>query len=146
MNHTTNRHPSSNNPRNDFRRLAAIIFLAVSITALLPEAHGDDSNATPVSQRKVVGDRGDILIKDGVVLLPERRTAPATLGNVIEFVFRARYPNANFILAPGLNEVPVADLKVGNIAASAPTFSIGTSNNEINGPAKYYKIRNFPLY
>lgn len=65
----------------------------------------------------------DILIENGAIRVPSLLDPradffryKATLGDVIDYVFRVRFTNANFVLSPGLRDVPLSDMKLANAA------------------------------
>src|SRR5678815_4325392 len=55
----------------------------------------------------------DLEVKEGVVTTggPHARTPTATLANVIDAA-RERYPDVNIVIAPGLANISVSDLKL----------------------------------
>ncbi|MCW5554281.1 MAG: hypothetical protein KIS67_19245 [Verrucomicrobiae bacterium] len=92
------------------RNLAAMLtLLAVGVSAQEPPA----VRATPASESVSSGyDESvfDLLAADGV-LVRDGKKVEASLGNVVD-VLRARYPDANLVLSPGLAKLKIADLKL----------------------------------
>ncbi len=92
------------------RTLAAMLtLLAAGVSAQEPPA----VHATPASESVSSGYDAsvfDLLVVNGV-LVRDGKKVEATLGNVVD-VLRARYPDANLVLSPGLAKLKIADLKL----------------------------------
>lgn len=104
-----------------------ICFVMMGMT-FLAAARAGDSNPPPAPFGGGGGGKFDILIEGGVIYYPGGGgNKPATLGPVIEHIFRARYPQASFVVAPDLTNVPVADLKLAHLAATEGANEISTA-------------------
>jgi len=75
--------------------------------------NNDTSKAEPVATSEASSDaRWDLNIMNGLLRRQDGKTVPATLGNVIDYL-RDMFP-ANLVLAPGVGQVKVGDLKLAS--------------------------------
>jgi hypothetical protein len=94
--------------------LPTMVFcMALGLAALVPSTHAQPAGGNGARGGIFTGGTNyDILVANGVAYFPGAGGDPATLGNVIDHIFRARFTQATFILAPGLEKLMVGDLKV----------------------------------
>src|SRR5437660_161964 len=98
-----------------------ILFIAIACS-ILPTQAQEKSTTRDRPEPASAQSRSqayDLEIKEGVVVSggTHARKMTASLANVIDAV-RDRYPEANIVIAPGLANIPISDLKLrtGNIS------------------------------
>src|SRR5882724_4483205 len=99
------------------RRAIRTAILCIAIASSILTAQAQDKSTTRQKPEPASGEARspayDLEIKDGDVVSggPHARKATASLANVIDAV-RDRYPNANIVIAPGLANISISDLKL----------------------------------
>ena len=96
-------------------RISLWVFLLLTTSQLGGKAQNSPgtSKAEPVAASEAPYDtRWDLDIMKGVLRKPDGKTVPANLGNVIDYL-RDLFP-ANLVLAPGVGQVKVGDLKLAS--------------------------------
>ena len=98
------------------RLMRPIILFVVIACSILPTPAQDKSTTRQKPEPASGESRSpayDLEVKEGFVVSggPHARKATASLANVIDAV-RDRYPNANVVIAPGLANMSISDLKL----------------------------------
>jgi hypothetical protein len=127
----------SNFSRNVFRLFVSAIGLPAILLLSLPRAGADETNSNPAKY--------DIEIKDGGFSVSGNLTTyGADLRNVIEHLFRQRYPRASFILSPELLDVEIADLKLGNVQGAVDAIKTELEAIRVASGNKFTVKANWP--
>ncbi len=99
------------------RRVIRTAILCIAIASSILTAQAQDKSTTRQKPEPASGEARspayDLEIKDGDVVSggPHARKATASLANVVDTV-RDRYPDANIVIAPGLGNMSISDLKL----------------------------------
>src|SRR2546426_2529081 len=116
------------------RRLVpvAILFLAMATSILIAQPPDKSAGSQRADQFRVQGSGQQayhLEVKDGVLVRggSNQTNVPASLANVIDAV-RDRYPEANIVIAPGLANMSISDLKLrtGNISEELEAIRVAS--------------------
>ena len=92
--------------------LYVALLLVTSQMGVRAQSSGTSTAGLPAAAEAPVDARWDLNIMNGSLRRQDGKTVPATLGNVIDYL-RDLFP-ANIVLAPGVGQVKVGDLKLAS--------------------------------